>query len=881
MNHTGGKSIGLSRLDNYVKSIAQSSSPGGLVSLAVPCWFELRPDFFNDFCIANAIDLTDPRPLVYEQILKGTIPKNQLEAFQGLVLSHLGSNEKRLAIRSNANIEDGTNSSFAGVFASEIGVLPAQYARALKNCWASFYSPRATDYMQQNQKEAAGLVSGLVIQECVEQPDFSGVAFSRVVTQRGTLDQAHIELIRGYGEDLVSGVADPITYTLDRRKHLWTETGSEALGLSAKEQYQLTVIRQELALLMDDLELIYGFAVDIEFSIRNMQVFLLQLRPITRIPPLSMILGDMSRPEQITVWDHSNIAESYPGHTLPLTFSHLKRSYKAVYRQFAQVMGVTKDNITHHDDVFSNMIGLCYGRVYYNLFNWYRLIYLLPNAERSSGFMEGMMGVQQTLGDDADVIKALFQNVRRPTALQNINAVLKGVYQLATCQRQNRRFVTDVGAKIQSALASPFGTYSVNQLIQLYQRFSTNVIESWRAPIVNDTACMLYSGFCKSLLKSAIEPGESLDHVFSTLIENRVEVFSSLLIKDLSAIARRLNDRTIGGREFVLSSQFDSLMSLKRSPHQELYTAVKRFIETFGFRVAEELKLESKDLHIDFSPFIAALRTSINAKAAPLVTASTAAQHLKKLGLVKRTILNIALRWTAQAIADRERMRYLRTEAFAVAKRIFSAMGEKLAEMRVLTHKDDIHYLTIEELEDFIHGRVVSMTFGTTVQTRRQEYSQFRKLDVPGRFVTRGPSGAYLQYPALVLAQSQSFAKEGDVVGTPCSPGLIEGQALVALNFDEAKDVAGQILVAKHTDPAWITLYPACKALIIECGSSLSHAVVVAREMGIPTIVGARGITSRVKSGDVIRINGSSGVIEMNLVAGASAKSPADESRQS
>lgn len=880
MAYTGGKSIGLSRLDNYVKRMAHGSNQENSISLSVPLWFELSTDFFADFCIANSIDLADPRPVVYEQILQGVIPKNQLDTFTALVSSHFGTSEIRLAIRSNANVEDGADASFAGIFSSEIGVAKDSYAHALKSCWSSFYSSRATHYFEQHHKDVGALRCSLVIQECVEEPQFSGVAFSRVITPRGTLDQAKIEIIRGYGEDLVSGAADPITFTLERRKQLWSESGSDTLELKRHEREQLMLVRHELAQLMDELELMYGFAVDMEFSIRGNQVLLLQMRPVTHIPPLSMIQGEMSRPEQITVWDHSNIAESYPGQTLPLTFSHLKRSYKAVYRQFAQVMGVTKANIAHHDEVFSNMIGLCYGRVYYNLFNWYRLIYLLPNAERSSGFMEGMMGVQQTLGEDADILKALFQNVRRPTFLQNIAAVVKGVFQLLTCQRQSRVFVRDVGAKIEKNLATPFASLSVVELMQWYQRFSMDVIESWRAPILNDTACMLYSGFCKNLLKPTIAADQSLDHIFSSLIENRVEVFSSLLIKDLSAIAQKLNDQTITGRDFVLSSAFDSLESLKRSPHHDLYVAVKSYVQTYGFRVAEELKLESKDLHIDFSPFITALRTSLQAK--PEISRATthAVSHLRKIPAPKRILLTTILNWTAQAIADRERMRYLRTEAFAVAKRIFAAMGAKLADIKILADADDIHYLTIEELEDFIHGRVVSKSFAQTVNTRRKEYQQYGKLDLPGRFLTRGPSGAYLQYPALVLAQSQSFAKEGDVVGTPCSPGLIEGQALVAMNFAEAKDVSGQILIAKHTDPAWITLYPACKALVIECGSSLSHAVVVAREMGIPTIVGARGITSRVKSGDTIRINGSSGVIEMNI-SGASAKESAHESTRS
>ena len=97
--------------------------------------------------------------------------------------------------------------------------------------------------------------------------------------------------------------------------------------------------------------------------------------------------------------------------------------------------------------------------------------------------------------------------------------------------------------------------------------------------------------------------------------------------------------------------------------------------------------------------------------------------------------------------------------------------------------------------------------------------------------------------------------------GVPCCPGVVEGRVKIVLSPTEAK-LNGEILVAKRTDPGWVPLFPSVSGIIIERGSVLSHSAVVAREMGIPTIVGLRGITAKLANGDTVRMNGSTGIVE-------------------
>ena len=118
---------------------------------------------------------------------------------------------------------------------------------------------------------------------------------------------------------------------------------------------------------------------------------LLQSRPITSL----QALPDPDAP--LTIWDNSNIVESYSGVTTPLTFSFARDAYQHVYQQFCRMMGVPEREITQHEETFANMLGLVRGRLYYNLLNWYRMLALLPGYRSNRRFMEQMMGVKEPL----------------------------------------------------------------------------------------------------------------------------------------------------------------------------------------------------------------------------------------------------------------------------------------------------------------------------------------------------------------------------------------------------------------------------------------------------------------------------------------------------
>jgi pyruvate,water dikinase len=180
----------------------------------------------------------------------------------------------------------------------------------------------------------------------------------------------------------------------------------------------------------------------------------------------------------------------------------------------------------------------------------------------------------------------------------------------------------------------------------------------------------------------------------------------------------------------------------------------------------------------------------------------------------------------------------------------------------VLDAQDDIFYLTIDEVWDFIRGRAVTTDLCSLVAVRRAEFDAYRRetdRNPADRFATFGLPYCHNLYRGRPQAAAADV--DGVLRGVGCSPGEVTGPVKVLRAPTEDARLDGEILVAERTDPGWVPLYPSVSGLLIERGSILSHSAIVAREMGIPTIVGIPGLTSTLESGQVVTMDGGAGTV--------------------
>ncbi|MEC7183143.1 MAG: PEP-utilizing enzyme, partial [Bdellovibrionota bacterium] len=226
---------------------------------------------------------------------------------------------------------------------------------------------------------------------------------------------------------------------------------------------------------------------------------------------------------------------------------------------------------------------------------------------------------------------------------------------------------------------------------------------------------------------------------------------------------------------------------------------------------------------------------------------------------------------TRRAVKNRENLRFDRTKIFGIARHIFRAIGGDFEKMDVLEEENDIFYLTVEEIRGFIEGRALVLGLKDISLSRKKEYEKFESSPPPpDRFLTYGAASASGNYSSLMedadlLKSERRISDDPNVLlGTPCCPGVIEGEVLVAHDIKDTEKLDGQILVTSRTDPGWVPLYPSSSGLLNERGSLLSHSAVVARELGLPTIVGVDGgLMDRLKTGMKVRVDAGKGEIRI------------------
>ena len=895
-SHGGGKAANLLRL-------TQSN-------FNVPTWVCLSIQAFDEFLNVNGIkgvldingnNFDEIEKSVEELFLSNSIPISVREELLS-ELERMGLLECFVAVRSSGLDEDSSEHSFAGQFSSYLFQRGADaITRSILKCWASGWSARALAYRKERQLSRSGIKVGVIIQRMVDS-DVAGVAFSRTPIDPSDRNRMIISAVWGQGEGLVSGALAADEFLVHRKTFEISEVISEKIkelrhasngGLmevmlpSEKGNRACLSASQvkALARLTLDIESRYGKAQDIEWAIAGGLIYVLQARPITSLPS-DGLFDDSCSGKDFILWDNSNIVESFSGVTTPLTFSHVSRCYQEVYYQFCRLMQVPQSVIQAHEAVFRNMLGLVRGRIYYNLANWYHLLYLFPGTAQSKSFMETMMGVKQGLKPE---IASLFDFTASPlkySLFSRVRLVTSVLFRLLFVRDLISRFEKRVDAVVAEGRHKNFSRMSLQEQVQYYHYLTEKVLKHWQAPIVNDTRCMVFFGLLKSLTTRWFSASEDSSTLQNDLLCGQGDLESTEPTRMLMRIASEIDNGPENRRSWFLSQSSLTIWNqlVEGGVFPELYFRFKEFLDLYGFRCVNELKLEEPDLHDDPSFAIEAVASYVRMKSYSVAAMEAREAEIRSaaervvagrlsgpFGSLRRTLFGFVLKNTRQAVRDRENLRFDRTKTFGIVRHLFRGFGKNLVDLGALDHANDVFYLTIDEIIGYVEGRGVSLNLKAIASLRRAEFDGYRRLpDPPDRFTTRGAAGASFIWPDilsahdLLLNDEPSTLDPNVLVGTACCPGVVEGVVRVVHSMSDALGLAGEILVTERTDPGWVPLYPACGGLLIERGSLLSHSAVVARELGLPTIVGIRGgLVKKLRTGMRVRMDAARGEVRI------------------
>lgn len=819
----------------------------------IPRWFVILPSACN------------PHDLTPSPELRGEIAS---------ALAKLCPNGEPVAVRSSASDEDGLQHSFAGQLESFLFVPPADVPEKVAAVWQSGFSDRIVAYRRENKLSATPQPPAALVQRMVNA-ETAGVAFGAdpVTGRRG---MAVVAAVYGFGTALVAGDADADTWHVDRngqiiKREIADKRTAHRAAPGAPEGVVTAEVSRDLTTrpaltdgqIVAVAELVrrtgkhFGRPQDIEWAIERGQLFLLQSRPITSLTGIADPDGVMQ------LWDNSNIAESYNGVTTPLTFSFARKVYEAVYLQFCKILRTPPAALERNAEIFPRMLALVRGRVYYNLLNWYRLLTLLPGFTANRAFMEQMMGVKEGLPDSVagELAKSTWR-ARWRDRIRFVGSIAALMRNHFTLSRQIRRFY----ARLDEALGPgrpDLEPLRPDELVSQYRDLERKLLTKWDAPLVNDFLAMIFHGVLGKLTKKWCgDQNGSLQNDLLCGEGGMISAEPAARVKKLAELAR--SDAVLAN-----ALRHESLAKINHAMARvpAFRDEYRAYLEKFGDRCLEELKLESPTLHDD--PVLL-LRSIGQFAARPAVGAAVnegdiraRAEGIVQSSLRGRPVRRLIFRWILRnarcRVRDRENLRFERTRLFGRVRALFVELGKRYHALDLLTDPRDVFYLELDEALGFVGGTVTSTDLKGLVALRKSEFQRYRDLPPPAdRFETRGI--VYQGHDFQGTSKADEIA--GDrLTGLGCCPGVVRGPVRVVTDPRQATLQSGDILVAERTDPGWIMLFPSASGLLVERGSLLSHSAIVAREMGIPAIVSLTGVTRWLKDGDWVEFDGSTGVV--------------------
>ncbi len=809
--------------------------------------------------------------------------------------------QRSLAVRSSGTDEDGSEDSFAGQFSSFLYQKgPEAVLRSVKRCWASAFSERVLAYRMRRGLSLDGIRIGVVIQAMVDA-DTAGVAFSRNPVRPLDRGALLVGSVFGLGEGLVSGELDADHFEIRRdgfavsatiadkpaALHRAPEGGvrKQALPDSLRWSPSLSDAQVvEVARMAVALEERFGRPQDCEWAFAGGTLYCLQTRPITTLPPEAFFQGSV-RGETPALWDNSNITESYSGVTLPLTFTFVSHCYRVVYRRFCEAVGIPARLLEEKQALFENLLGLIRGRVYYNLIQYYHLMALSPGTEYKREFMETMMGLKQRLRPD---FAARFDFLAAPPRyrLRELMRISGRVlYYFLFLDRAVARFRSRFDAVYAQVRDRDFRGLPLPEQVRQYRDLERAILERWVEPLIVDFFCMIFFGLLKRLTRRWVT-GTDASSLQNDLLSGQRDIESMEPTRLLMAIAARVAAAADAGfRNWFLAASPAALWEEIPTRSPEIHRLLLDYLDRYGFRCADELKLEARDLNQDPTFLLDVLRSYVRAgqldpgamegreEEVRLAAESTVRRSVTSW---RRIVYFWVLGHARRAVRHRENLRFLRTRIFGIVRRLIRAMAGHLVQLGAIRQADDVFYLTLDEMLAFSDGRELLTEFGDVVEIRKREFEGYaRTPPPPDRFLTSGAVGASARF-IEVLVEGDLLGIEGTagqdpnvLHGIPCFPGVVEGVVRVAGTIQEAMGVNGEILATQRTDPGWFPLYPFCSALLIERGSLLSHSAIVAREFGLPTIVGITGgMMKRLRTGQRLRVDGGRGEIRILAAEG-------------
>ncbi|WP_104371663.1 phosphoenolpyruvate synthase [Desulfocucumis palustris] len=798
------------------------------------------------------------------KVIEGTAIPKGIDIEITRHLARLGE-KNAYAVRSSATAEDLPTASFAGQQDTYLNIIGKEaILRYISRCWASLFTDRAVTYRIQNGFDHRKVLLSVVIQRMVF-PQAAGIMFTAdpITSNRKVVS---IDASFGLGEALVSGLVNADIYKVREGRIVDKKISAKKLAIYAlkeggTEEKKIEAERQNMQTLTDEqilqlermgrtIEAYFGRPQDIEWCLDENKFFIVQSRPITTLYPIpdvqdgknhvymsfshQQMMTDAMKPLGLSFFElgFQDKPEDKPKETLLIQaggrlFSDLARDLASPVRRMIVLASMGKI-----DPLVLNALKSLMKRK----------AFMKSLARSGKGFFSMGTGYFSW----ALVIQAI--KIYRG----NDGSLVQ------TLMSQNEEYIRDLQQRIANLSGEKLFAFIIEELKRLkeamYDPKSMGVVYA---------GSLALSWINKNMEKWLGE--KSAADSLSKSVANNVTSEMGLALLDVADVVRQypavmkyfqhVNDETF----------FEDLAKLEGGG--AVSHAIQAYLEKYGRRCSGEIDITRPRFSEQPTAIVPMILSNIK-NFAPNAHNAIFEQGLLEAKQKEQDLLNRLeqlpggkqkAKKTKKMISRlrnftgyREYPKYLMVGHYWSFKQALLKEAVKLVQKGVIREKEDIYYLSFAELREVVRTNLLDYSI---ITKRKEEYEVYEKLTPPRVMTSEGEvmSGEY----------EPGNIPKGALAGIPVSSGTIEGRARVILKMEDAAIEEGDILVTTFTDPSWTPMFVSIKGLVTEVGGMMTHGSVVAREYGLPAVVGVENATRLIKDGQRIRVNGAEGYVEI------------------
>lgn len=757
-----------------------------------------------------------------------------------------------VAVRSSATAEDLPGTSFAGQYDTYLNVNGIEELnKSIKKCWASLWNSRALSYRLKQGIENKELAHGVVVQKLVSA-EKSGILFTANPVN-GRRDQMLLNSSWGLGEAIVGGEVSPDQWVVDKvngniieeiiaSKEVMViskEKGIELVDVPKEKQEEVTLTGNEVTVLLklgQMVESYFGEPQDIEWAFENARFYLVQTRPITSLYPLPKRIEGI---EGLRI--HVNMSIVSQGMQDPFT-----PMGENVFMKTMLIMAKTFDKrIKDEEDLWwcqsvGGRIFIDYTELLRNQKRWEAMIindYFYDQDPLAAKVL--LLWLEKNKKEITSSKSKLF-----PYLLRKIIPALKLAWPMASAMAYGSIYPLKAKEKA------------------LYKWSKT--IEETRAGVRDLKGNEEKLAFIEERLDYFTKLGWSALSLITPSCGNleKAEKMASPYLEDTSdfrQVEKSLpyNATTEMGMEMMrIAKIIDEEGEYPTLDHP----LIVAFFDKYGHRSVEEVDIgiprwdEDPDYALELiksyivnQTYNQGLDNFCRGAEEAEIAINRIAEKLRNAGkkrLAKR--VEKLLKTYREVFGLREESKVTLTHIYSVVRRLLTEIGADLKSRGLLDEAMDIFFVRFKDIRS---GEKLQ----ETVQINREFYNRMKNLSAPRLLSSTGES---------LYAAAEKV--EGALIGIPVSAGIYEGRARILYSPEESSSLGkGDILVTRGTNPAWTPIFLNLGAIVTESGGPISHGAIVAREYGIPAVVGVGEATSIIREGQKIRVNGETGQVEL------------------